>query len=93
MDWDKTGDSFSFKSGVCPGFGFNAQGSDLFIADRKADSIIHVFDAPGIINLGEVPLSGITVAPSSGYVDDVTPSPGHSYVIHSRGVYGKIRIL
>lgn len=93
MDWDKAGDSFSFKSGVCSGCGFSAQGSDLFIADRKADSIIHVFDAPGIIDMGEISLSSITVAPSSGYVDDVTPSPGHSYVIHSRGVYGKIRIL
>lgn len=93
MDWDKTGDSFSFKSGVCSGCGFNAQGSDLFIADRKADSIIHVFDAPGIIDMGEVPLSSITVAPPSGYVDDATPLLGHSYVIHSRGVYGKIRIL
>jgi hypothetical protein len=89
-DWDKSGDSFSFSRGeVCSGCWHDAPDSDFFIADRAEDSIIHVFDSPGIIDMGNIPLDDIKEAPASGYVEMATPIMGHSYVVRSKGKYGK----
>jgi TPR repeat protein len=89
-DWDESGDSFSFSLGeVCSGCWHEAPDSDFFIADRAEDSIIHVFDSPGIIDMGDIPLDDIKKAPASGYVEMATPIDGHSYVVRSKGKYGK----
>jgi hypothetical protein len=92
-DWDESGDSFSFSLGeVCSGCWHEALDSDFFIADRGEDSIIHVFDSPGIIDMGNIPLDDIKEAPASGYVEMATPIMGHSYVVRSKGKYGKFYI-
>lgn len=91
-DWDTTGDSFGFRTGTCTACGYTAPGSDLFIADRGKDAIIHVYDSPGVADLGSVPFESVVSAPGIGYQDGATPVSGHTYAIRSRGTYGKITI-
>ena len=86
-DWDKTHERFDFLSGSVV-----KKGGDFFIADRGDESIIHVFNAPGIIDMGRTPLDDIPIAPKKGYQDCAKPIVGHSYVIRSHGKYGKIQI-
>lgn len=82
-DWDKTSEAFSFSSGQV-----TMGGGDFFIAPRG----IHVFDSPGIIDMGLISLNDIVEAPASGYVEMATPLDGHSYVVRSNGKYGKFYI-
>ncbi len=92
-DYDKSGDSFSFVKGMtCSGCNYNITNEDFFIADRGAQSIIHAFESPGVIDMGNVTLDSIKEAPASGYQDSVAPLEGHTYVFKSRGKYGKIHI-
>jgi hypothetical protein len=82
-DWDKTNQAFSFSAGqVTVGSG------DFFIAPRG----IHVFESPGIIDMGLKSLNDIVEAPTSGYVEMATPIDGHSYVVRSKGKYSKFYI-
>jgi len=79
-DWDKTNEAFSFSTGqVAWGSG------DFFISPRG----IHVFESPGIIDMGLVYLDDIGEAPASGYVEMAMPIDGHTYVVRSQGKYGK----
>ena len=88
-DWDQAHEAFSFSLGEVT----SEEGvGDFFIADRGEGSIIHVFDSPGIIDMGDVPLDAITEAPESGYQETAKPIEGHSYTMRSQGKYGKIRI-
>ena len=90
-DYDKSGDSFSFAKGkTCSGCNYSITDEDFFIADRGAQSIIHAFESPGVIDMGAVPLESVKEAPASGYQDTVVPVEGHTYVFKSRGKYGKI---
>jgi hypothetical protein len=92
-DYDKSGDSFSFAKGkTCPGCKYSITDEDFFIADRGAQSIIHAFESPGVIDMGAVSLESVKEAPASGYQDSVAPAEGHTYVFKSRGKYGKIYI-
>jgi hypothetical protein len=91
-DWDTTGDKFSFDNGTCSGCGYSGGQADLFIASREKDPIIHVFESPGIIDLGEVGLDALTEAPESGYKENEPPIVGHTYVTKSQGKYGAIRL-
>jgi len=91
-DWDTTGDKFSFDNGTCSGGGYSDGQADLFIASRENDPIIHVFESPGIIDLGEVGLDGLRDAPESGYKENEPPIVGHTYVTKSRGKFGAIRL-
>jgi len=91
-DWDATGDKFSFDNGTCAGCGYAGGQADLFIASREKDPIIHVFESPGIIDLGEVDLAGLIEASESGYKENEPPVVGHTYVTKSRGKYGAIRL-
>lgn len=86
-DWDKAHEAFGYSSG-----GATTTGGDFFIADRGADSVIHVFESPGIIDMGAIPLSAVTEAPATVYQDVVRPIEGHSYVTRSQGKYGKFYI-
>lgn len=82
-DWDKTNEAFNFSSGqVTSGSG------DFFIAP----SGIHVFNSPGIIDMGIIDLDAVTEAPASGYMEMAPPIDGHSYVVRSNGKYGKFYI-
>ncbi len=88
-DWDQENEAFNFSLGEVT----SEEGvGDFFIADRGEDSIIHVFDSPGIIDMGAVPLDSITEAPESGYQETAKPIEGHSYTMRSLGKYGKICI-
>jgi hypothetical protein len=82
-DWDQVYEAFSFATG-----GAATSGGDFFIAPRG----IHVFDSPGIIDMGMIDLDGIEEAPASGYMEMVMPIDGHSYVVRSNGKYGKFYI-
>lgn len=86
-DWDQVYEAFSFSSGDV-----TSEGGDFFIADRGEDSIIHVFDSPGILDMGAVSLESITEAPESGYAETAPPIEGHSYAVRSLGKYGKFCI-
>ncbi|MGB3459754.1 MAG: hypothetical protein WBB08_10805 [Halobacteriota archaeon] len=79
-DWDQAHEAFSFSLGKVV-----SEGGDFFIAPRG----IHVFDSPGIIDMGVIGLNDIGEAPASGYVEMATPIDGHSYVVRSKGKYGK----
>ena len=92
-DYDKSGDSFSFANGkTCSGCNFNITNEDFFIADRGSQSIIHAFESPGVMDVGNVTLDSVKEAPVSGYQDTATPIQGHTYVFKSRGKYGKIQL-
>ncbi|MDD5398969.1 MAG: hypothetical protein PHU70_07820, partial [Dehalococcoidia bacterium] len=79
-DWDKAHEAFSFSSGqVAWGSG------DFFISPRG----IHVFESPGIIDMGLVYLDDVGEAPATGYVEMAAPVDGHTYVVRSQGKYGK----
>ncbi|MFA5399846.1 MAG: PA14 domain-containing protein [Dehalococcoidia bacterium] len=79
-DWDETHEAFSFSSGqVAWGSG------DFFISPRG----IHVFESPGIIDMGLVYLDDVGEAPAAGYVEMAAPVDGHTYVVRSNGKYGK----
>ena len=79
-DWDETHEAFSFSSGqVAWGSG------DFFISPRG----IHVFESPGIIDMGLVYLDDVGEAPATGYVEMAAPVDGHTYVVRSNGKYGK----
>jgi len=82
-DWDRAHQAFSFSSGQV-----TSSGGDFFIAPRG----IHVFESPGIIDMGLIHLDAIGEAPASGYVEMTTPIDGHSYVVRSNGKYGKFYI-
>ena len=87
-DWDKVHEAFSFAHAIADSSlygGATTSGGDFFMAPRG----IHVFDSPGIIDMGEIYLDAIGEAPASGYVDMATPINGHSYVVRSKGKYGK----
>ena len=79
-DWDKAHEGFSFSSGQV-----TFTDADFFIAPRG----IHVYDSPGIIDMGLIALDAIGEAPATGYVEMATPLDGHSYVVRSGGKYGK----
>ena len=90
-DWDKAHEAFSFANALNnPGMygGATTSGGDFFIAPRG----IHVFDSPGIIDMGLIRLDAIGEAPASGYMEMATPLDGHSYVVRSGGKYGKFYI-
>jgi len=92
-DWDKSNDWFGFTRGnVCAGCGFNQTGGDFFIADRGSDSIIHVFESPGIIDMGNVAIDSVKEAPGSGYQEGAVPVAGHTYIVRSKGKYSRFRI-
>lgn len=79
-DWDKAHEAFSFSTGqVAWGSG------DFFISPRG----IHVFESPGIIDMGLVHLDDVGEAPATGYVEMAAPIDGHTYVVRSQGKYGK----
>ncbi|MBN1690215.1 MAG: hypothetical protein JW901_04260, partial [Dehalococcoidia bacterium] len=79
-DWDKAHEAFSFSTGqVAWGSG------DFFISPRG----IHVFESPGIIDMGLVYLDNVGEAPATGYVEMAAPVDGHTYVVRSNGKYGK----
>ncbi|MFA5079174.1 MAG: cohesin domain-containing protein, partial [Dehalococcoidia bacterium] len=79
-DWDKSHEAFSFSSGqVAWGSG------DFFISPRG----IHVFESPGIIDMGLIYLDDVGEAPATGYVELAAPIDGHTYVVRSNGKYGK----
>ena len=79
-DWDKVYQAFSFSSGQV-----TSSGGDFFMSPRG----IHVFESPGIIDMGLMTLDAIGEAPASGYVEMAAPLDGHSYVVRSNGKYGK----
>jgi len=85
LDWDQSKQGFSFEYR-----GPASTKLDFFMADRQESLIIHVFESPGIIDMGRVPLDSITTAPGGGYRGNVRPVEKHSYVIRSRGKYAKI---
>ena len=82
-DWDQAHEAFNFSLGEV-----TSEGGDFFIAVDR----IYVFDSPGIIDMGDIPLADIKEAPESGYKETAKPIEAHSYVIRSHGKYGKIRI-
>ena len=82
-DWDQAHEAFNFSLGEV-----TSEGGDFFIAVDR----IYVFDSPGIIDMGNIPLADIKEAPESGYKETAKPIEAHSYVIRSHGKYGKIRI-
>ncbi|MBN1236626.1 MAG: DNRLRE domain-containing protein [Methanotrichaceae archaeon] len=82
-DWDQAHEAFSFSLGEVA-----SESGDFFIAADR----IHVFDSPGIIDMGNIPLVDIKEAPESGYQETAKPIEAHSYVIRSHGKYGKIHI-
>ena len=88
-DWDTVHESFSFTQAAVVTEG----ASDFFIADRGDDSTIHVFEGEAVIDMGRVPLDSIAEAPLSGYQVTVEPIVGHSYVMKSQGIYGKIQLI
>ncbi|MCF7876219.1 DNRLRE domain-containing protein [Candidatus Bipolaricaulota bacterium] len=85
LDWDESQKGFSFEHR-----GPAESKMDFFIADRGEESVIHAFDAPGVIDMGTKPLDQIDKAPKEGYKDTVRPRQAHSYVIRSKGKYAKI---
>jgi len=90
-DWDQVHEAFSFAHALANSSmygGATTSGGDFFIAPRG----IHVFDSPGIIDMGLMPLEDVGAAPASGYVEMATPVDGHSYVVRSNGKYGKFHI-
>ena len=91
-DWEKAHEAFDFQLGKVVS---KEGGGDFFIADRGNNAIIHVFDSPGIIDMGAIPLDDIKEAPTSGYREVAKPIKGHSYVMRmkSKGKYGKIHII
>jgi hypothetical protein len=78
-DWDKAHQAFSFSSGQVV-----SSGGDFFIAPRG----IHVFESPGIIDMGLIHLDAIGEAPASGYVE-MTPTIG--WTLSSMGFHGYIK--
>lgn len=82
-DWDQVHEAFSFSLEDV-----TSESGDFFIAVDR----IHVFDSPGIIDMGDIPLADIKEVPDSGYLETAKPIEGHSYAIRSHGKYGKIRI-
>src|SRR4030042_4447499 len=79
-DWDEGYEAFSFAHAIADDslYGGDATSdADFFMAPRA----IHVFESPGIIDMGNISLDAIGEAPASGYVEMVIPLDGHSYVV------------
>ncbi|MBN1322427.1 MAG: DNRLRE domain-containing protein [Methanotrichaceae archaeon] len=82
-DWDQAHEAFSFSFGEV-----KTDDGDFFIAADR----IHVFDSPGIIDMGDIPLADLKEVPEYGFQETAMPIEGHSYFIRSHGKYGKIHI-
>lgn len=89
-DFDQLHQAFDYPTGVMV-----PSGGDFWIADSsdsRPQTLAHVWEAPGIMDMGAVTFNSVSEAPGSGYQVDVAAGEGHTYVTFSRGKYGKFHI-